>query len=549
MNRAPVYLDYAATTPVDARVAARMAECLTIDGAFGNPSSLHVYGRDARVRVEQARSAVAALIGASAPQIVWTSGATESNNLAILGTLRARILSKTASVAKSSAPARHVVTVRSEHKSVLDPCKVLEREGCAVTYLTPDAEGLIDIEALRAALRPETQLVSIMHANNEIGVVQDIQAIGLLCRERGIALHVDAAQSVGKLMIDVSRWAVDFLSITAHKFYGPKGIGALYVAPTRRGLIVPLLHGGGHERGLRSGTLATHQIVGFGAAAELAVAERAVDMARIEQLRARLWAGLATLDGVLLNGHPTRRVANILNVSFQGIEGESLLLGLPEIAVSTGSACNSDSDEPSYVLRALGRSSELAHSSLRFSLGRFTTADEIDAALSAVSREVRRLRAVAQAGAGAFVVVPPLTATPSSAAVDERSAANDALTPATQAIFTSLAHAGDLQEAANVLRGEAGREQLGTRVRFAVAVVDGRIAAVRFQAYGCPHTLAVCEWLSAQLEGQSICDISLGKPIDWACKLDVPENKLGRLLLIEDALQAVLHSLTESGVR
>lgn len=384
-----VYLDYAATTPVDPRVAAAMNQCLTRTGVFGNPASHHVFGRQARARVEAARAQVAAMLGASAPQIVWTSGATESDNLAVLGLARATL--------RSGAQRRpgHIVTSRTEHKAVLDPCRRLEQEGFRVTYLTPDAQGLIDVQQVRDALTADTVLVSIMHANNEIGVLQDIEAIGSCCRERDIPLHVDAAQSAGKIAIDLAHSPVDLLSLTAHKIYGPKGVGALYVTNRRRADLQPLIFGGGHERGLRSGTLAVHQIVGFGLACELCVAERLEESRRLESLRARLWQGLQSIPGSLLNGHPTRRVASILNVSFAGIEGESLLLGLPELAISTGSACNSDSEEPSYVLRALGRDPATAQSSLRFSLGRFSVEADVDAAIGAVRREIERLRAVA----------------------------------------------------------------------------------------------------------------------------------------------------------
>lgn len=386
---APAYFDYAATTPMDPRVAAALAECLTLSGLFGNPASQHAYGRQARTRVEQARAQVAALIGAAAPQVVWTSGATESNNLAILGTARA------AAALTPKAGARHVITARTEHKAVLDPCRRLEQEGCRVTYLTPATDGLIDPLQVRDAIGADTVLVSIMHVNNEIGVQQDIEAIGRYCREREVPLHVDAAQSAGKVEIDLARWPVDLLSLTAHKIYGPKGIGALYVGAQRRAQLQPLIFGGGHERGLRSGTLATHQIVAFGLACELARIERPVEAPRLEALRQRLWRGLGSLSGVLLNGHATQRVPGILNVSVPGVEGESLLLGLPELALSTGAACNSDSDEPSYVLRALGRNTELAQSSLRFSVGRFSSEQEVDLAIGAVRRQVERLRAVA----------------------------------------------------------------------------------------------------------------------------------------------------------
>lgn len=376
----PVYLDYAATTPVDPRVAQCMLECLTIEGNFGNAASAHGAGRRARASVERARVQVATLLGASAPEIVWTSGATESNNLALLG------------AARTARGVRHFITARTEHKAVLDPCRQLEREGVRVTWLDSDAYGRIDPAQVAAAMRPETVLVSIMHANNEIGVVQDIGAIGAACRERNVLLHVDASQSVGRLPVDVRALNIDLLSCTAHKMYGPKGVGALFVREACRPRLQPLLFGGGHERGLRSGTLATHQIVGFGLACELAEQEGAADALRVAELRGRLWEGLARLPDVLLNGHPQQRVAGILNVSFAGVEGESLLFGLPELCVSTGSACNSDSDEPSYVLRALGRDTLLAQSALRLSLGRFSTAADVDTAIAAITREVTRLR-------------------------------------------------------------------------------------------------------------------------------------------------------------
>jgi len=397
---APIYLDYAATTPVDARVAAAMRACLTVRGTFGNPASGHAYGRAARERVERARAQAAALIGCPAADLIWTSGATESNNLAILGSARGAPGACGASGARGAKGAEpairgHIVTARGEHKSVLDACRALEREGFAVSYLLPDREGLIDPQAVRAALRADTLLVSIMHANNEIGVVQDIAAIAAVCHERDIGLHVDGAQSVGRIPVDVTRLGADLFSFTAHKLYGPKGVGALYVAPARRAALQPLLHGGGQERGVRAGTLPVHQIVGFGLACELAGALLPAEAPRLERLCARLWRGLSGLEGALLNGHPVRRVPGILNVCFAGVEGESLLAGLTELAVSSGSACNSDSEEPSYVLRALGRDAQLAQSSLRFSLGRATRARDIDTAVAAVRREVRRLRAAA----------------------------------------------------------------------------------------------------------------------------------------------------------
>ncbi|HEX7013736.1 MAG TPA: IscS subfamily cysteine desulfurase [Steroidobacteraceae bacterium] len=381
----PIYLDYAATTPVDPRVAELMVECLRPDGAHGNPSSIvHDHGRRARALIEKARGQVAAAIGARPECIVWTSGATESDNLAIFG------------VARFNADrGRHIVSSRTEHKAVLDPLKQLEREGFEVTWLKPGPNGIVEPEQVEEALRPDTQLVSLMHVNNEIGVIQDVAAIGRLCRERGIAFHVDAAQSAGKLPIDVEAMGIDLLSLTAHKIYGPKGIGALYVRRKPPLPLRPLLFGGGQEFGLRSGTLATHQAVGMGAAFEIAAREREEDVERIRKLRDRLWEGISELGNVELNGDPERRVANVLNVSFHGVEGESLQFALRDLAVSAGSACSSGSDEASYVLRALGRSEQLAQSSLRFSLGRFTTAEEIEKAIQSVKREVTRLRALA----------------------------------------------------------------------------------------------------------------------------------------------------------
>jgi cysteine desulfurase len=384
----PIYMDYAATTPVDPRVAARMAAALGAEGAFGNPASLHAYGRAARRMVEEARAQVAALIGARAASITFTSGATEAANLALLGYVRG-------CRARPGSPAAHVVTSRTEHKAVLDPCRQLEREGCEVTWLVPGPEGRITPQQLAGALRPTTVLVALMHANNETGHVQDIAGFGAACRAHGAALFVDASQSAGKLAVDVEAQGIDLLALTAHKLYGPKGSGALYVRDGRRGLIQPLMFGGGHERGLRSGTLPTHQIVGLGAACELALAEREASQARLVPLRARLWSGLADLPGVLQNGAADACLPGVLNVSFPGIEGESLVFGLPELAVSTGSACNSDNDEPSYVLRALGRDRETAQSSLRFSLGRSTDEAAIDRAIAAVRREVLRLQALA----------------------------------------------------------------------------------------------------------------------------------------------------------
>jgi len=382
-----IYLDYAASTPVDPRVADAMIECLRPTGEQGNPSSAgHEYGRRARGLVEKARMQVAKAIGAQPQCIVWTSGATESDNLAIFG------------VARFNADrGKHLVSSKTEHKAVLDPLKQLEREGFEVTWLKPGADGIVRPEQVQAALRPDTQLVSLMHVNNEIGVVQDIAAVGAICRERGVAFHVDAAQSAGKLPLNVEAMNVDLLSLTAHKIYGPKGIGALYVRRKPPLGLKPLIYGGGQESGIRSGTLATHQIVGMGLAFEIAERERQQDVERIGALRDKLWAGISSIGDVELNGHPHDRVAGLLNISFRGVEGESLQFALRELAVSAGSACSSASEEASYVLRALGRSDQLAQSSLRFSLGRYTTPEQIETAIAAVKREVARLRSYSPA--------------------------------------------------------------------------------------------------------------------------------------------------------
>ncbi len=354
-------------------------------GDYANPSSVgHPPGRRARARVEQARADVAALVGAEPTQVIFTSGATEADNLAILGAARFY-----------RERGRHLVTSRTEHPAVLDACRQLEREGFEVTYLKPGTDGIVEPAQVDAALRADTILVSLMHVNNEIGVAQDVGAVGALCRARGVLFHVDAAQGAGKLPIDVNRDCIDLLALTAHKVHGPKGVGALCVRREPRLGLVPLLYGGGQERGLRSGTLPTHQVVGMGMAFHIAAGEMGADATRIGGLRERLWRGLAELPGVLLNGHATRRVPGILSVTIDGVEGEALLYALPGLAVSSGSACATTSGEPSYVLRALGRSDRLAQSTLRLSLGRFNTAAEIDAAVSAVHDAVRRLRAVA----------------------------------------------------------------------------------------------------------------------------------------------------------
>jgi len=378
----PIYMDYSATTPVDERVAEKMCSCLTRQGLFGNPASRsHEFGWKAEAAVEQARADVAQLINANPKEIIWTSGATESDNLAIKGA--AHFYQK---------KGKHIVTLKTEHKAVLDTCRQLEREGYEVTYLDPEPNGLLDLEKFEAALRDDTVVVSIMHVNNEIGVIQDIAAIGEICRDRKIIFHVDAAQSAGKVEIDAEKLKVDLMSFSAHKVYGPKGIGVLYVRRKPRVRLEAQMHGGGHERGLRSGTLPTHQIVGMGEAFRIAGEEMDADNARIRLLRDRLWNSLSDMEEVYLNGDMDQRIAGNLNVSFNFVEGESLIMALKDMAVSSGSACTSSSLEPSYVLRAIGRNDELAHSSIRFTTGRFTTEEEIDYVASLLREKVNKLR-------------------------------------------------------------------------------------------------------------------------------------------------------------
>ncbi|MDH2915682.1 MAG: IscS subfamily cysteine desulfurase [Gallionella sp.] len=376
----PIYMDYSATTPVDPRVAAAMIPYLT--EKFGNPASRsHAYGWTAEEAVERAREQVAALVNADPKEIVWTSGATESNNLALKGAANFY-----------ADKGKHIVTVKTEHKAILDTVRELERQGFSATYLDPEPNGLLDLEKLKAALRPDTVIVSVMYVNNEIGVIQNIAAIGEMCREKGILFHVDAAQATGKVAIDLQKLKVDLMSFSAHKTYGPKGIGALYVRRKPRVRLEAQMHGGGHERGFRSGTLATHQIVGMGEAFRLAKEEMATENERIRMLRDRLWAGLSSMEEVYLNGDLEHRVPHNLNVSFNFVEGESLIMAVKDIAVSSGSACTSASLEPSYVLRALGRNDELAHSSIRFTVGRFTTVEEVDYAISLLHDRISKLR-------------------------------------------------------------------------------------------------------------------------------------------------------------
>jgi cysteine desulfurase len=378
--KTPIYLDYSATTPVDPRVAAKMIPYLT--ELFGNPASRsHSFGWESEKAVEEAREHVAALVNCDPREIVWTSGATESDNLAIKGAANFY-----------SGKGKHIITVQTEHKAVIDPFRELERQGFEATYLQPEPNGLLDIEKFKGAIRPDTIFVSVMLVNNEIGVIQDIETIGNICREKGIIFHVDAAQATGKVEIDLEKLPVDLMSFSAHKTYGPKGIGALYVRRKPRVRIEAQMHGGGHERGMRSGTLATHQIVGMGEAFRIAKEEMQLENARIRRLRDRLLNGLKEIEEVYVNGDLEHRVPHNLNVSFNYVEGESLIMAVKDIAVSSGSACTSASLEPSYVLRALGRSDELAHSSIRFSIGRFTTEEDIDYTVNLMKSKIGKLR-------------------------------------------------------------------------------------------------------------------------------------------------------------
>jgi len=521
-----IYLDYAATTPVDPRVATAMAECLADPAWQANPASAtHGLGLAANQRIEAVRRDVAAWIGAEPRELIFTSGATESNNLALLGV---------AAAARRANRRGHFVSSRVEHKSVLDVLKQLERDGFAVTLLEPDEQGRVPPDAVRTALRDETLLVSLMLVNNEIGVINDVAAVGRLAAGHGFLLHTDASQAAGKLPVDVTGLGVDFLSLTAHKFYGPKGIGALYVRERARPRIAPIQFGGGHERGLRSGTLPTHQIVGLGLAAALARENRERDVAHARDLASRLCRELATIPGVEFNSSDEHGVPGLVNVSFPGVEGESLISGLSGIAVSTGSACSSATREASYVLRALGRDTELAQSSLRISLGRFTSATDVDAAATAIRNEVARLRVLAgdtSAGEGE-------SADPAPGSLLCR-----VLSPEARSYFLARPRLPEYSfggAPAGFGQGRAGKAADGTAIAFELKITDGIVKSARFTAYGCPHTLAVVQWLCRVLEGSRLEDLRLGNPADWATKFEVPPEKLGRLLIVEDALNAAL---------
>jgi cysteine desulfurase len=544
-----IYLDYAASTPVDPRVAATMAACLTDPALQANPaSSTHAPGLAAHDRVEAARGEVAALIGAAPREIIFTSGATEANNLALLGVAAAAIRARRGAVrgarGDGTAPRGHFVSSRVEHKSVLDTLAHLERHGFDVTLLEPDEWGRVPPEAVRTALRDDTLLVSLMLAHNEIGVLNEVAAIARHAAERGVLVHTDASQAAGKLPVDVGQLGVDFLSLTAHKFYGPKGAGALYVRERARPRIAAIQFGGGHERGLRSGTLPTHQLVGFGAAASLARESLARDAAHARDLVSRLWREVEGIPGIELNSRDDG-VPGLLNVSFPGVEGESLITSLAGIAVSTGSACSSASREPSYVLRALGRDPELAQSSLRVSLGRFTTAADVDAAASEIRRQVARLRrlsGLSEAGAEEGWTPEPPQELPKGSLLARN------LNPLARRYFLAPPRPPEFLQGgapADVRQGRAGRSADGAEVLFELrlrpAENAGRIVkSARFAVYGCPHTVAVTSWLCDALEGRSLAEGPPGGPAEWAAALEVPAEKLGRLLIVEDALRLAI---------
>lgn len=484
------YLDHAATTPVDPRVVEKMTRVLAAGGA--NPAAIHAPGREAAARIESARADVAALVGVAPRDLVFTSGATEANNLAILGHAQGW-------AALQGRPG-HLVSLATEHKSVLAPLRRLKAQGWRVSLLPPGRDGRLPAAALAAAIEPDTALVSFLLVNNETGVRQDAAALLEVCHAHRVAVHVDAAQAVGKE--PVSGDGIDYLVFTAHKFGGPQGIGALAVAAGRRAQLAPQIVGGGQERGLRSGTPAEHQIAGFAAACRLAAAEGVASARRIAALRDRLWRGLAALPGAELNGHPTERVCGILNVTFADVEGESLYAGLTELAVSPGSACDSASGEPSFVLRAMGRDREAAQSSLRFSLGASSTEQDVDLAIAAVRREQGRLLALSPAGE------PPV--------------------------------ADWLAVGADVVSGEAGARRLGAWVRWHWRIEGGRVAEARWQAYGCPAVLSAMQHVAARLPGLARDGELPGTPSQWLEAVKSPVEKLGRILMIEDAARNAL---------
>ncbi|MEZ5565362.1 MAG: aminotransferase class V-fold PLP-dependent enzyme [Gammaproteobacteria bacterium] len=511
----PVYLDFAASTPVASEVVEVMTAALRAPELVGNPATSSgaggfPQGHHAFAAIEAARLKIAALINSGPDELVFCSGATEADNLAIIGGARFR-----------QADGRHVITALGEHKAVLESVRHLAANGWRVTWLKPDPDGIIRPEAVAAALEPDTTLVSLMHANNETGVLLDVAAIGALCRQHGALFHVDAAQSAGRVPIDVRQQAIDLLSLSAHKIYGPKGIGALFIDRERVRRVEPLLFGGGQERGIRPGTLATHQIIGMGEAFRLAAARREADRVHVTALRDRLWSRLATLPDIIRNGHAEQTTGHILNVSIAGVEGESLHAGLqavipagsgpegPPLAVASGSACTSQNDEPSYVLRILGRSAELARSSIRFSFGRATTTDDIDAAADRTLTVVSMLRRQSPA------IGPPGWLPPPSMPDDY---------PGTVVLA----------------RGEAGSEALGTWVAFNAWIAADRLVRLDVQIYGCPHTREAGNQVAAGLSGRPVSALEDFDPHEWRRALGIPVEKTGRMLIIQDALRKCL---------
>ncbi|MFP5305335.1 MAG: aminotransferase class V-fold PLP-dependent enzyme [Gammaproteobacteria bacterium] len=507
-----IYLDHAATTPLDPQVRDAMLPWLDAQDGFGNPASDHAYGRAARAAVEAARAQVAALLGASAEEIVWTSGATESNNLAIKGALEFRGLA-----------GAHLVTSCIEHKSVVDSCRYLETQGVRVSWLEPDGAGAIRAEQVLAALKPETLLVSLMWVNNETGTINPVIELAPQLRSRGVLFHVDAVQAAGKLPIDLGAVPIDLLSLSAHKSYGPKGVGALFVRKRPRARLAPQIHGGGHEQGMRSGTLATHQLVGMGAACALAAQRLDADAARLSGLRERLWARLRELPDVQRNGDAAAAAPHVLNLSFAGIDGESLRARLPQLAVSSGSACSSATREPSYVLRALGRDDELAGASLRFSPGRATTEAEIDAAAQQVAAAIRALRACRSGGPSA----------PAPLAGGEESNAFGYPQPVWRR-FSTLAHVGVVDDAVRVrAHTPAARAELELSLR------PGTPPVARFRGHGCPVTLAVGEWLAETLEREGVSALGRLDAASIRASLEIPEDRAHCALMGEDLVRGL----------
>jgi cysteine desulfurase len=494
----PIYLDYAASTPVDPEVIEAMTAALRSPALVANAAAgSHAAGRHAAAVLEAARADVAGLINADPDEIVFTSGATEADNLAILGA--ARFL---------ESRGRHLVTSLTEHRAVLESCRHLASRGWRVTWLKPDGSGRVAPEALADALCPDTVLVSLMHVNNETGAVQDLAAFGRICRARGVLLHVDAAQGAGRLPIDVRAQAIDLLSLSAHKLYGPKGIGALFIDRQRVRRVEPLMYGGGQERGLRPGTLPTHQIIGMGLAFRLAGPRREADRRHVTALRDRLWSRLEAIPGVLCNGDPAHAAGHILNVSVAGVEGESLHAGLQGLAVASGAACTSLTGEPSHVLRVLGRSAALARSSVRFSFGRPTTTDDVDRAAAVFEGIVAELRARSPA----FAMVPTLPV------------------------------------AGVLVRGEAGSAEGGTWVFVTATVQDGVASGLAVRVFGCPHTMLACDRVAQRLDGRLLTEFARLDPLALASELKIPPEKAGRLLIVQDALRNCLADWENRGL-